>query len=116
VYDTPLAAGHRAEGKRQMAFFHLLGRGKRAQPKFFDTERTIVVRIELQHGVLLLPHSQHFHRELFESKQHLRFVGQQKFNVPTAKLYDNIRILNIRVNRLRRLYNPLKLKASTLRK
>jgi hypothetical protein len=99
-----------------MAFFHLLGRGKRAQPKFFDTERTVIVRIELQHGVLLLLHSQHFHCELFEGEQHLRFVGQKKFNVPTAEFYDNIRILNIRVNRLGRLNNPLKLKASVLRK
>jgi hypothetical protein len=34
--DPPFTAIHRAEVERQMALFHLLRGGKRAEAKFFD--------------------------------------------------------------------------------
>ena len=96
--DTAFAAGHWAEVERLAGLFHTVGRRNRAHAQFFNAEQTIIVRIEAQQGMCLRRHPQHFHREVLEGQQRLRFVGQQQVNIGPAELDDDLGIFKIRVS------------------
>jgi len=97
--NTPLAAVHGAEVEGRMCFLNALRSRHRAHPQFLDAQHTMVVRIEAQQRVLFRSHTQCFDGQLLHCQQQFRLISEQKIHVLAAETHQDIRILEIGMQR-----------------